>query len=896
MDAPTSTAFEDLQPPTFDFLEASCDGNSSATHQDAFREACATPHAPDLIVGEYTMAVQSTGPARTSGHAAPGARVALSYGDAHVVDPQAPAMPSTADADGAGYALSGPVLGSTHVVDPQAPATPSTADADDTVYDPFCAPFAVSGAEAGAIYFAAFLAMSAVIADGMGHFELAVPFTTAELDGGAMDPRVLEESLARVTSYFPDHPPCGALFAQTQGAHITSQGSSAFTTGATRHVAPGPPLAPLPTLTNVPRPSLDRSDPSRDQPSTPAPNPPSFNMATPSQTYVHYGSKWQYSPYYMSHMPPPPFFPGVQPPLPPPPPPGPDLASSAQKARPKEKRRSPLVDSEKVEKFFSDFLKQVDWTFPEFMMMFNIFRHTNDSGQHIARSPPHAAAVSKFQQYEPPPSHSERALEFSVDTPHTEINQTEAFMCALGRDVNNEFVSLLSLDVSSLGHSTGVADRSAPSNLKKPDFHSTTELRYLIQETRMTDCWSLLLGEDDIPTYIAKSSAAGTLPTLDTQLSNAQKLHCKYSSTKAAHAALQPYDKQPIDHESRAPLARPKAPTARRTTPARSNVSAGSPSDGPTIPLALALVGSTPSGGEHANEPETRIAGSPVADPRVMSPDAEPETGTAAKEHPNFSGDRWLANSIIGLRNFIRYRHWSRATALGHAGDIWENFKIEKFQFAGSGHNPKYRDFCLEMFISVEFEYSDEMRNAVLNSLLVNPSGRRGHFKECDLLQEHLINRLDRHMQHRDKSYDDPFIRDVVTPNLHHLVEVPRQLESAVDLVARASRHLPMHQRSEAGRLRKTYRENQLHSFSAGRSTGFAVKDYFDAGYAALASEHLENFLKRHRWETQVLHRETPPSHQQRRDAVAQGLPYSATPDIMAAVDSEDAQAAGRHK
>lgn len=58
------------------------------------------------------------------------------------------------------------------------------------------------------------------------------------------------------------------------------------------------------------------------------------------------------------------------------------------------------------------------------------------------------------------------------------------------------------------------------------------------------------------------------------------------------------------------------------------------------------------------------------------------------------------------------------------------------FMFAGSSHS-KYTTYLLEFIVDLEYESSPELKAAVLNSLVINLSGKAGHFGAADWLQEH---------------------------------------------------------------------------------------------------------------------------------------------------------------
>jgi len=62
------------------------------------------------------------------------------------------------------------------------------------------------------------------------------------------------------------------------------------------------------------------------------------------------------------------------------------------------------------------------------------------------------------------------------------------------------------------------------------------------------------------------------------------------------------------------------------------------------------------------------------------------------------------------------------------------------FTFAGSSHT-KYTTYLLEFLTTFELESSEALQMTVLNSMLVNLSGKAGGFSAGDIIQE-FFNRL----------------------------------------------------------------------------------------------------------------------------------------------------------
>lgn len=291
---------------------------------------------------------------------------------------------------------------------------------------------------------------------------------------------------------------------------------------------------------------------------------------------------------------------------------------------------------------------------------------------------------------------------------------------------------------------------------------------------------------EDLGAHLSELKAANKLPTFAELRGHARRLHSLYSCERAYQQALEP--RQRHDKEFSVPLGRQWSPSAQTST--------GAPA------------GATERAG---------ILGH--------------------VEQPGFAGDRCLANSIRLLKQFVETREWFRSTSVGEIGSTWECVKVsthdswqislmsaqsELKEAAGSGHNPNYLNYLLMMYCIIELYASPALREGLLNNWLVNPTGQPGHFKEGDLMQEHFINRLDRHLQHKDRQYDEPFIRNVISPNLDLLTEIPRQMEEAVGLAARKTYHLTPHTRAETAILADIFRKAELHRFCESRSKGYA--------------------------------------------------------------------------
>ena len=123
-------------------------------------------------------------------------------------------------------------------------------------------------------------------------------------------------------------------------------------------------------------------------------------------------------------------------------------------------------------------------------------------------------------------------------------------------------------------------------------------------------------------------------------------------------------------------------------------------------------------------------------------------------EADKFDGDWVLDNSVLFLEDF---GWWIEAAYVIPEGDmgrvneilkvffgycclfIWSAYshlQIWIFTFAGSS-NQNYKDYMLKLYCLLRYEASKDLKNAILNNLLVNLMGELGKWIEGDLMQEH---------------------------------------------------------------------------------------------------------------------------------------------------------------
>lgn len=111
-------------------------------------------------------------------------------------------------------------------------------------------------------------------------------------------------------------------------------------------------------------------------------------------------------------------------------------------------------------------------------------------------------------------------------------------------------------DPSSLGHSAAKIGRKKPSNLKKVDFYTSSDLAFLVLDVHMLDCWRyaffsikmsqylmhivarLLYKQEDLFQYFTKLVRQDHLPCFEDLEIDARKLYRSYTSMRAQERAL----------------------------------------------------------------------------------------------------------------------------------------------------------------------------------------------------------------------------------------------------------------------------------------------------------------------------------------------------------------------
>ncbi|KIM36098.1 hypothetical protein M413DRAFT_428012 [Hebeloma cylindrosporum] len=336
-------------------------------------------------------------------------------------------------------------------------------------------------------------------------------------------------------------------------------------------------------------------------------------------------------------------------------------------------------------------------------------------------------------------------------------------------------------DPSYLGHSASRIGRKKPSNLKKVDFYTSSELAFLVLDVRILDCWRLYFNQEDLFAYFKSLSATKSLPSFEDLEAAAQKLYRAYTSLRAQEQAM-----------------------------------CGSKRVSKTVPRGKAW--------------PTQIDVALV----------QGKEGAMARP---FLGDQFLARSIGFIRETMMAREMSLATAEGDVGRIWEIIKVMLFTFAGSSHS-NYTKYLLEMITNLELESSPELRQGMLHITLVNLTGREGHWSAGDFIQEYFNRLLEAIVQRKGVEYGDQFIRNVWSRNIHHIARLKLTWLDGVGLKSRSSGHTGAKLDAEIRILMELYKECELHSLRPGRREELMpFIDDFQRGVRNLQAGKLQKWI-----------------------------------------------------
>ncbi|KAJ7218595.1 hypothetical protein GGX14DRAFT_390366 [Mycena pura] len=351
----------------------------------------------------------------------------------------------------------------------------------------------------------------------------------------------------------------------------------------------------------------------------------------------------------------------------------------------------------------------------------------------------------------------------------------------------NHYGLKITKDPSALSRAASATDLHTLTNTSSCDFYPTTRMMRTIFEARVLDLWDLLLA-NHTGRLLEDLAVTAPIPSLDSLLDEATVIVKRFISTKAFETALD------ADLVQTCPAAF-KFPLGPVWTPDASAAAAS------------------------AVEPDTKLH----------------------SELPNFTGDRVLANSILFLRDFMLFEEFSEALSDGDIGRVHEVLKVLIFMFAGASKQ-NYTTILLDLYCLFRYEASKELKDAIWNNWLVNLTGLLRRWLPDDLMQEHYNKWLEDMVSKHGGTFDDPFLRDTVSPNVNFFLRLKEEMEKAFELKKHGKSHTSPSVKDETRMLMQIYREDQLHYFCQNRSMGYAARELINAGYDTLDKGKLAEF------------------------------------------------------
>ncbi|KAL0057682.1 hypothetical protein AAF712_015669 [Marasmius tenuissimus] len=399
----------------------------------------------------------------------------------------------------------------------------------------------------------------------------------------------------------------------------------------------------------------------------------------------------------------------------------------------------------------------------------------------------------------------------------------------------NHYGPAASSDPSALSRSANAAKFKHPTNFRdSSNYYNLSRSMGTFWDALILDCWRIELGLDshrEIIPHFERLQKENKLPTFPDLLEKAKTLTSRYASLDAYEQALS------ADANKSAPETKFSSCTRSPSSPSVTETS----------------LASQPTEDDSTNEMEIEqddLENSENIPNRT--PKEESKKAEIPKEEPGFTGDRVLANLILFQ---LEYSWWIEAAYAVSEGDIGRAFEVIKiwlFMFAGSS-NSNYRDLLLEMWCLFKYEASQELKDAIWNNWLVNLTGELGKWIPADLMQEHYNRWLEDHVEKSGLSFDDPFLRQTISPNVDFFLILTKEFELAFDLHKRSHSHTSPHLRDEFKALLQLYDDEEVHSFIQGRSHGHIAINLFNRGFERFDGGVLDDLLSKHTLRVEVL-------------------------------------------
>ncbi|KAG9090387.1 hypothetical protein FS749_000598 [Ceratobasidium sp. UAMH 11750] len=127
---------------------------------------------------------------------------------------------------------------------------------------------------------------------------------------------------------------------------------------------------------------------------------------------------------------------------------------------------------------------------------------------------------------------------------------------------------------------------------------------------------------------------------------------------------------------------------------------------------------------------------------------------TSVLPSSSLSGDGVLANNKLLMRECFFMAEYDAAMTEGDPGRMLKIMNVFLFGFWGT-NSINYGNKLLEMTCNFKYEYPPNMKQAIIDNMLMNPSGLPKHWQAGDLLQEHHNLKIKTIYNSKSSNFDD---------------------------------------------------------------------------------------------------------------------------------------------
>ncbi|KAI5822143.1 hypothetical protein K523DRAFT_257456 [Schizophyllum commune Tattone D] len=207
-------------------------------------------------------------------------------------------------------------------------------------------------------------------------------------------------------------------------------------------------------------------------------------------------------------------------------------------------------------------------------------------------------------------------------------------------------------------------------------------------------------------------------------------------------------------------------------------------------------------------------------------------------------GDQSLQNDCHFMRTTGWYLLICDGISQGDMGHVFCALDFLTFSFWGAGAT-NYANEMLEMACNFICEFPPELRVAIMNNYVVNPTGRPGHFQELDFLQEHFNKEIKHMFTEKAHDFGDAHIAEAIALNINGLKALRQIVAETIGVKRSGTRHAAPDKTPDINRLGAHYLLNHRLEYCARRTQPYLVPDEFSTGFDLLFDGQFDKFIER---------------------------------------------------